>query len=608
MPFVSAAKPSLQLGLLKSIAAAQGFKVTNFHLSLDFARQIGLPAYEALANHRGYLLGDWLFSVAAFGAEAPDPHQRFLDDFGPNIRSALMAFGNDPLVVLREVRCRVVPRYLKGLIETIDWSQFRVVGFTSTFQQNAASFALAARIKARYPQVCTLFGGANFDGEMGRELVRSVECIDYAISGEADEAFPEFLNALEEGREPAEVAGVVCRRGGEIATSSPQRLFARMDDLPTPDYDDYFERAKALGLLGAEPRYKVPIPFESARGCWWGQKHHCTFCGLNSDGMAFRAKSPERVLTELAELAHRYRSFRFEAVDNILSMSYLENLLPRLVNDDYHYCLFYETKANLRREQLKLLSEAGVRSIQPGIESLSTRVLGLMNKGVTASTNVNLLRWAAYYNISITWNILWGFPNESEADYQEQAALMPHLIHLQPPLSASRIWMERYSPIYFDRERFPVRRIAPETSYFYVYPRRMQHERLAYFFDYEFAGALPDAAYEPLALRVRGWQSAWERPARPTLTFRHSPGLVQVDDRRACGETTTYTLTGPLAELYAASSDRAQHAAGLKQKLGIDWATGKIESMLDHLCAQGIMMRDGDVFLSLALPPGGAVV
>ena len=44
----------------------------------------------------------------------------------------------------------------------------------------------------------------------------------------------------------------------------------------------------------------------------------------------------------------------------------------------------------------------------------------------------------------------------------------------------------------------------------------------------------------------------------------------------------------------------------MKQRLGIDWATQKIEATLDRLCDQGIMMRDGDAFLSLALPPGAS--
>ena len=44
-----------------------------------------------------------------------------------------------------------------------------------------------------------------------------------------------------------------------------------------------------------------------------------------------------------------------------------------------------------------------------------------MRKGVRAAQNVNLLRWAEVYGISVEWNVLWGFPGEREADYVEQA-------------------------------------------------------------------------------------------------------------------------------------------------------------------------------------------
>ena len=89
----------------------------------------------------------------------------------------------------------------------------------------------------------------------------------------------------------------------------------------------------------------------------------------------FRSKSPERVLDELAQQARRYRSFRFEAVDNILDMAYLKQLFPALAENDAGYEFFYEVKANLSREQLRLLAQAGVTHIQPGIESLSSHVL-----------------------------------------------------------------------------------------------------------------------------------------------------------------------------------------------------------------------------------------
>lgn len=107
----------------------------------------------------------------------------------------------------------------------------------------------------------------------------------------------------------------------------------------------------------------------------------------------------------------------------------------------------------MNQEQLKLLAQAGVTHIQPGLESLNSHVLDLMHKGVRAAQNVNLLRWARYYDIDAEWNLLWGFPGETELDYAEQAAVIPHLAHLQPPSSVGRIWLERFSPLFSGRQR-----------------------------------------------------------------------------------------------------------------------------------------------------------
>ena len=79
-------------------------------------------------------------------------------------------------------------------------------------------------------------------------------------------------------------------------------------------------------------------------------------------------------------------------------------------------------KANLTREQVRLLADAGVRHIQPGIESLSDHVLALMKKGVTGLRNVQLLKWCKEYGIEVDWNILYGFPGETREDYRRFCA------------------------------------------------------------------------------------------------------------------------------------------------------------------------------------------
>src|SRR5207237_3830856 len=108
--------------------------------------------------------------------------------------------------------------------------------------------------------------------------------------------------------------------------------------------------------------------------------------------------------------------------------------------------IFYETKANLRRWQVQALFDAGVRWIQPGIESLSTPALRLMKKGTTAWRNLLLLKSGRAVNVYVVWMMLWGMPGEEDAWYEEMAQWLPLISHLQPSNGVSRISYDRFSP------------------------------------------------------------------------------------------------------------------------------------------------------------------
>ena len=99
-----------------------------------------------------------------------------------------------------------------------------------------------------------------------------------------------------------------------------------LDALPYPDYGDYFAQ---MSPAQAEtiPRQ---LAVETARGCWWGAKKHCTFCGLNGATLAFRSKSPDRAYDEITTLCRRYGTATVNCVDNILDPAYIETLFPRL--------------------------------------------------------------------------------------------------------------------------------------------------------------------------------------------------------------------------------------------------------------------------------------
>ena len=602
MPFMDIDRPSIQLGLLKAIGNAHGFPVRTLHANLDFALRIGADVYRDLSLHRGLMLGDWLFSPEAFPDQSPDRDGRILTDFSEEHPEVAMSHDLDRLLGIQQ---RDVPDYLDALMEEYAWDDLRVVGFSSTFQQNTASFALARRLKERYPEIVTVFGGANFDGEMGLELVRALDFIDLAVIGEGDRAFPMLLSALALGEDPGLVPGVARQMKDRLVAASPEPPFATLDELPTPDYSEYFTRAEDLGVISRTARRAVWIPFESSRGCWWGAKHHCTFCGLNGTTMAFRSKSADRILEELGQLARWYRSFSFEAVDNILDVRYFQTLLPALVASGADYEIYYEVKANLARDDLRMMAQAGITRIQPGLESLSSHVLALMRKGVRAAQNVNVLRWAQYYGIDVSWNILWGFPGETEQDYADQAAVLPRLVHLQPPASVGRIWMERFSPLYSNPESFGLRSRRPDRSYPYIYPNSIDLEKVAYFFDYELADPLPVQAYVGLSKAFSDWSAAKGAARSPVLKYWSAPRFLQIYDGRYPGREGTHTFKGDIAEIYLACTDRPISAAAVRQRHGVGMHVEEIQEVFAEFEERGLMLLDGTLGLALALPAVG---
>ncbi len=70
--------------------------------------------------------------------------------------------------------------------------------------------------------------------------------------------------------------------------------------------------------------------FETSRGCWWGERNHCTFCGLNGTSMAYRSKSAERAIAELERMVGEHPGCDVQVADNILDIGYFKDFLPML--------------------------------------------------------------------------------------------------------------------------------------------------------------------------------------------------------------------------------------------------------------------------------------
>jgi ribosomal peptide maturation radical SAM protein 1 len=599
MPFAAATRPSIQISLLKTILEQSGHYAETFHLNVELATKIGLDDYKLLCDHRGHMTGEWLCSIAAFGESVLQSDQEYLDAF-PNDLAWIRAHGK-PDDFLTNLRHHVIPSYISSCLSSYHWGSYQLVAFSSTFQQNVASLALAKQIKEVFPHVLIAFGGANMEGEMGPAYLEAFKCIDYVMSGEGDLLFPALVAELKKGVLTPPLPGLSYRTSQGIVTHHPAEPIADLNSLPTPNYDEYFERMTRHHFLD----HIAPIPFESSRGCWWGQRSHCTFCGLNGSSLAYRSKKPERVLDELTALARRYRINSFEAVDNILDTNYLEGVFKPLqdLKTDYHF--FFEIKAELSFEQVKTLYLGGVRAVQPGIESLNTHLLKLMKKGTSMLLNLRTLKWCQYYGIHVAWNLLFGFPGETLEDYDEQLRVIKMIPHLPPPSGCGRLWMERFSPYFVRRDEYGVVGLSPEASYFHAYPKYVDLNKTAYFFEYQMPGTLADADYSMTHECVQNWKNVWKDSSQPKLTYRRNMDSIFIDDQRSSAGGVSHAIDGAMAEIYefcTPSYYSVHQVYKFLQERDYQCSAIEVKAALDSFCDRELMVQEKGRYFSLALP------
>ncbi|HEX8654815.1 MAG TPA: RiPP maturation radical SAM C-methyltransferase [Allosphingosinicella sp.] len=522
-PFASPDCPSIGAHIIARVAAERGFVAEVVYANLSFAARIGVRDYSRLCGMTlAHLLGERIFSPALYGDKASAELDEEAEAY---FRDAVRDSPQD-FAALQALACEWADYFAGKLAET----PAEIIGFSSTFEQTLSSLSLIERIKRSAPYKTLIIGGANVDGAMANAVAELSTSVDHVFSGESECSFGRFLDRHERKQDSP-----------RIIVGTPN---VRLNEIPAPDYSAF---VRQLGQTVAADRIdgglapdEIWFPYESSRGCWWGAKHHCTFCGLNALGMGYREKDSGKVLDEILCLAHRHGGGGIMMVDNIMPFSYFSTLLPELARRGDGPQIFYEQKANLSFARMRLLKQAGVTRIQPGIESLDTSVLKLMRKGSTLRINLECLRYARVMRITLAWNLLVDFPHENDQAYEAMAALIPLLGHLEPPSAATPLSIERFSPYFDERDAFGIENVRPFASYAAAFPGLADTSAIAYHFQADYPSTLrrrPDLI-KGIAAQVESWRRAWLDPETvPMLEVVHlSEGRYLICDTRPCAK------------------------------------------------------------------------
>jgi ribosomal peptide maturation radical SAM protein 1 len=618
MPFASLSLPSLALTQLASVLRARfGARVAveTLYLNLDFARFFGDTRYYShVVADAGFLtgVGDWFFRQCAFPAAE--------DNTGAYLRR--FYFGDDAETrtlrgILVEKR-KAAAAFLDTLIAAHGLAQADVVGFTTMFSQTVASIAMARRLKAMNPGLVTAVGGSACHGVMGHELARQVEPIDYVFSGSGLVSFPAFVQRCMEGDRAAcdRLNGVFSKTNQALwqaeppscqaaAPSAAQHSVALTGDeldidaavpLDYAPFLDTFDRV----FPGRE--VKPVLLFETSRGCSWAEKMACAFCGLNGLHLRYRFMTPANALASIRSLfkwAPRCPSFI--AVDTVVPREYLKEVFPAL-GAPAEMKMLYEVRPDLTEAEIGVLCGAGVVSVQPGIEALSTSTLKLMRKGTSAFGNVRFLKACAKHPISLDWNLLIGSPGEPDSTCEKYLQDLPLLFHLAPPTGVYPIGFVRHSH-YFEQAASYGLDLHPQDFYGMTFPfdARALANIAHLFVDRRGNAGRTDAWVAALNEQVARWRLRWlgaDGKPQARLCFLEGTAAWVVYDSRS-GEEREQEIS-PAAKRILDHLARPARAGDVIRALA-DLADGEAGRELAFLRQQGWLFEEEGRFLSLVV-------
>jgi len=393
--------PNINLGIVDALLTGEGKKVKTFHFHLAFLEFLkGFDRHikknlAHLSQDLGveYLSLDYVFASLLFEDFYRNSQGRFEERLTPlgltlkdfeALRKAALSFI--------EFAFSQLSPYLKDT---------KLVGFSCSHYQLSGSLLLCGMIKQAYPHVSTIVGGKDCAGTFSHELLSHASFLDFVSVGECEVTITSLLEHLEDKKNP--LLNVFFRDDSGQIRQSKRKENVSIDTFPFPIY--HFED------LPIEPG-NVILPIELGRGCPWGK---CTFCPDESYGVRCQSKSASQVKGEMdyyQTISKDLRDFIILDPDALKDRKLVLELSEYLQGKDFSFHFAEFRAERMDREVLESLLRFGswISHFQVGIESFSNKVLKLMDKGVSALRNVEVLKMVAQLGVPLQFNLFTCYP------------------------------------------------------------------------------------------------------------------------------------------------------------------------------------------------------
>ncbi len=286
-----------------------------------------------------------------------------------------------------------------------------VVGISAlTFESNAIPW-IAESVKRVNADTPVLLGGPHATAYQEKAL--NTPGIDYVVVGEGEIVAGQLIESLFNGRDVAEIKGIIYKKGNQIVSTGRGDLIQNINDLPMPAYDlisiPAYGKYQRMSRAGSG----AFMCLFSSRGC----PYHCVYCH-NIFGKVFRYRTAESFVNEIRHLYDTYNIREFEILDDIFNLdrARLIEFCDRIIESGMKIAITFPNGLRgdlLDEEQLSKLRQAGVNFIAFAIETGSPHLQKVIKKNIQLDKIKRNIEIAHSLGIHPHGFFMIGFPGET---------------------------------------------------------------------------------------------------------------------------------------------------------------------------------------------------
>lgn len=340
--------------------------------------------------------------------------------YGEKICSAIIDFKT----VEKEIENsdNIINSLMLNLLEKkIEESNPKIIGFTIPFPGNFYAALVSAKyIKDKFPKIRIVFGGGFVNTELRQMSQNDIfKFTDYLVFDDGElplERIIQFEN--NQIGEDSLIRTWILKSETIIKLNFDSKENIPFSNRSFPDYSD-IQTDKYISLM------ETPNPMHNlwsvgfwnkmtlAHGCYWAQ---CAFCDTELNYIKhFEPGKIEYLVDQMEYIMKRTGKDGFHFTDEAAPPT----LLKRLSEEIIRRGLKVRWWGNIRFEKnftpdlTQLMAQAGCIAVSGGLETVSPRLLSLINKGVDVKSATNTLLNFKKSKIMVHAYLMYGFPSQT---------------------------------------------------------------------------------------------------------------------------------------------------------------------------------------------------